>query len=409
MNNIRIIGSKSYAHRALIAGALCNSKPALITNLPFCDDINSTIFALKAMGCHFRFNDNNSLYVKSGLDIKREGKFAVNESASTLRLLLPLIASRYKKSTFVLGDSLKYRPLTVYEEFFNANGSLFELEKNILTVSKLTKVDDVIHLDASISSQFVSGLLFYLPLLKKNKTTLVLENQIVSSAYIDITIKVLESFGIIINRQGNSFEIPGKQKYMPCEYMIEGDYSAASNFILYGLLKNSVEISGLEHHSLQADYKILELLKDMGVIYSFNESLKISPQSYKGFEIDIDECIDLGPVVFALGAFATSPSIIKNAKRLEYKESNRLEAMIDGLRHLGIMVNYLNAYDVRIEPVKKEDIHYDNKMIETYNDHRIIMVFKVLEKVLGIKLKLSVVDGVSKSYPQFIDILDSLE
>ena len=404
--NINIPGSKSYAHRALFASFFCCNETS-ISNIPLNDDVLTTIELLNVLGAKTNLNkQDKEIRVNNILERKDVVEVNVNESASTLRMAVPLLTYLCNKSIIKMNDSLAKRPLGIIKNFFEENNIDYSFKDNILTLGHINEFKDIIEIDASVSSQLISGLLFVLPILDKEQTIIKLQNEIVSLNYILMTLKTLSDFGINVSFNGKELIIPGRQKYIANNYIVEGDYSSTSSFIVYALNKNPLLIKGLNKDSLQGDKSILSLLYFNKCKFSFDESgLLIFPNKIKTFFINIKDCIDLGPSLFIMAALSSNECIINGVSRLKIKESNRLNLMINGLKHFNIEIEEIDDYCI----VKPSNICYDNEVVETGNDHRIIMAFLTLGKILNIDVKLSSIDGLSKSYPEFLYDLNGLE
>ena len=234
--------SKSIAHRALICGAL--SGGSVVKNVAFSNDVTATIDCLSALGASLNIN-GNSLNI-GGLNIFSPQENAIlncNESGSTLRFLIPLCLVSGKKTTFKGAKRLFERPLSVYESICQEQGILFEKGENELTVCGKLKSGNY-RLRGDISSQFISGLLFALPLLD-GVSIIEINGNFESESYVDITLAVLNEFGIKITRAGNRFIILGNQRYKSCEFTVEGDCSNAAFLHALNVIGGSIEVGGI--------------------------------------------------------------------------------------------------------------------------------------------------------------------
>lgn len=374
--------SKSVAHRALICGAL--SEKSNIKNLAFSKDIEATLSCLSALGARAENNDE-SLYIGSlnPFEPSENTTLFCNESGSTLRFMLPLCMLSDKKITLTGSERLFSRPLSIYEEIAKQNGILFEKTENSVTVCGKLKAGDY-RLRGDISSQFISGLLFALPLLNGDSSIEII-GKFESASYVDITISALKTFGIEIKRQKNTFYITGNQRYQSCDYKVEGDFSNAAFLDGFNLLGGSVSVEGLNPESLQGD----RIYKE---IYS---ALQKGEKQF-----DLSDCPDLAPVLFALSSQFGAE--FTGTKRLKIKESDRAEAMKKELSKLGVEIEVFENSVI----VKKSELKAPTEPICSHNDHRIVMALALLlTKTGGI---IENAQAVEKSFPDFFETIKKL-
>ena len=369
--------SKSVAHRALICGAL--SQKSNIKNLAFSKDIEATLGCLKALGAKAEETEN-ALSIGS-LNPFEPGDGATlfcNESGSTLRFMLPLCMLSNKKITLTGSERLFSRPLSIYEEIAEQNGILFEKTKNSVTVCGKLKAGNY-KLRGDISSQFISGLMFALPLLDGD-SSIEITHKFESASYIDITVSALKTFGIEIKRQKNTYYINGNQRYRSCDYIVEGDFSNAAFLDGFNLLGGSVSVEGLNLESKQGD---------------------IYPALQKGNNrFDLSDCPDLAPVLFALSSQFGAE--FTGTQRLKIKESDRAEAMKKELKKLGVEVE---VFDDAVT-IKKSELKAPKEPINCHNDHRIAMAMALLlTKTGGI---IENAQAVEKSFPDFFKTIKKL-
>ena len=322
--------SKSMAHRNLICAALADGT-SIIHNIDFSEDIKATISCLESLGVKIQVtSDDDNATSTSGTTLTvfgTGGNFTAqphslfcNESGSTLRFFIPIAMLSDQEAVFTGSQTLLSRPLSVYEDICAKQGIAFErIEdrtgnqsyKQLKLQGKLQS--DNFEIPGNISSQFITGLLFVLPLLSSD-STITLTNSIESRAYIDMTIQTQKSFGIKIEWQNeNTLFISGNQYYKPGEQIVEGDFSNAAFFEALNTIGGSVTVQGLNLHSLQGDK----------VYLTHFEELK------KGFvQIDISDCPDLGPILFVVAALHHGGKFT-GTKRLKIKESDRGTVMCE--------------------------------------------------------------------------------
>ena len=377
--------SKSMAHRYLLCAAL-SAGESTISGVDFSKDIEATINCLKALGSEIK-NENDTVTVKgikSFTETEITGDLLCNESGSTLRFLIPVCLLYNKKIRFKASVRLLERSLSVYEDICAENGFYFEKGKDTLTLCGKLK-SGIYNIPGDISSQFISGMLFALPLLEGESVINVL-GKFESESYINLTLKALNDFGIKIERKDNSFYIKGNQKYTAVKKCVEGDYSNAAFLDLFNFLGGEVEISGLDENSLQGDriYKnyFPMLCKD-------------------GAVLDISDCPDLGPVLMAAAA-ALNGAVLTGTKRLKIKESDRGEAMREELLKFGIRV----ICEENKITVCNGELKAPDAVLNSHNDHRIVMSLAVLCSLTGGEIQDA--QAVEKSFPDYFEKINSL-
>lgn len=375
--------SKSLAHRALICGAL--SDGSVIDNIDFSKDISATLSCLKALGAEADVKDNRVTIGKLNLfNAKDNATLFCDESGSTLRFMLPLCLLSGKKITLTGAKRLFERPLKIYEDICKEQGLLFEKSETSVTVCGKLKSGNY-RIPGDVSSQFITGLLFTLPLLEGFSIIEIFGN-FESASYVDLTLSALSDFGIKITRVGTRFIIAGGQKYKTNNYTVEGDCSNAAFLDALNRLGGEVTVEGLRKNTLQGDRVYTNIFDglDNGV-KSFN----------------LSDCPDLAPIAFAVAA-AKGGALFNGTARLKIKESDRASAMATELKKFGIPVevgdNFVRVNAATLQP--------PSQVLNGHNDHRIVMSLAVLCTLTG-----GVIEGaeaVSKSYPNFFSVLKSL-
>ena len=372
--------SKSYAHRLLICGALAEGQ-SKIEGISQSKDMEATLNCIKALGVEFT-KTGDTVFINGGIK-EANGNLNCYESGSTLRFFIPISLLGGYKRRFVGTERLMERGIQVYKDAFDSKGITFDYENDALVV-KGTLKSGVFSLPGDVSSQFVSGLLFALPLLSGD-SEIRLTSKLQSEPYVDITIDCLSKFGIEIIKEKSSYFIRGNQKYKCSDQVVEGDYSNAAFLDGFNLLGGDVSVFGLNDSSLQGDRiykKYYELLQGGTPI------------------IDISSCPDLGPVLFAL-ASVQNGATFTGTKRLKIKESDRCEAMKRELSKLGVNVEIFDdsvTVSGRARSPQEE--------LCGHNDHRIVMALSLLLTKFG-----GVINGceaVQKSYPNFFEDMAKL-
>ena len=372
--------SKSYAHRLLICGALAEGN-SQIDGVSESVDMKATLECVKALGVDFTKN-GDTVSINGG--IKEENRqFHCYESGSTLRFFIPIALLTGDVCTFTGTERLMSRGISVYEEIFKSQGILCAKEnEKIVLKGKLHP--DVFSLRGDVSSQFISGLLFALPLLNGD-SIINITTELESAAYVDITIECLKSFGIEIVRGQNTLYIRGNQKYKACHQVVEGDYSNSAFLDALNLLGGDVSVLGLNEFSFQGDRVYREYFKSLE-----NDTPTL----------DVSACPDLAPVLFALASVKNGATFV-GTRRLKIKESDRAAAMKAELEKLGVEVKvFENSVTV------SGGATVPSAELCGHNDHRIVMALSVLLTHFG-----GVINGceaVSKSYPGFFEDIAKL-
>lgn len=380
--NVLVPPSKSVSHRALICGAF--SEKSSIKNIAYSEDIKATIGALKALGAKVEEKENEVIIGSLLKEPLREKIINCKESGSTLRFIVP-IALLFKEEITLKGEGrLLKRPQNVFSELFEDKSVLFlQNEDEIKVKGKLES--GKYYLKGNVSSQFISGLLFALPNIE-GKSEIHLTTNLESAPYIDLTRAVLSDFGIETSYKDGVFSVE-KGEFLSREYEVEGDYSNAAVFFLLNAIGGNIEIKGLNEKSLQGDR----------VIASYLNSLK----TFENKPLDLSDCPDLAPILFAAAAVFGGGEFI-GTKRLKLKESDRIETMKTELKKFGISL-IENENSVIIG---KGELKVPMETLFGHNDHRIVMALSALATITGGEIEGA--EAVAKSFPDFFVKLKSL-
>lgn len=374
--------SKSFAHRAIISAALSGGT-SRIFNISKSEDILATLDCVSALGASFKEKDGCLEF--SGIKKAESALFPCRESGSTLRFIFPIALALCENAVFTGKKRLIERGIGIYEDILTEKGiEISKADTEISAHGRLTAGN--YEIPGNISSQYISGLLFALPILDGDSRITVIP-PFESKPYVDITLSVIEKFGIKIVKEDESrYFIKGNQKYSPCDTGVEGDWSNSAVFYAFNALGSDISVSGLDAASLQGDKVIAEYIKELD---------KKEPK------VDLSLCPDLAPVLFALSA-AKDGGLFTGTKRLKIKESDRAAAMKTELSKFGIKTEIFDD-SVRI---LKGVLRTPDDVIFSHNDHRIVMAMSLLLSETG-----GVIDGaeaVSKSFPDFFEVLKSL-
>lgn len=396
--DIIVPASKSICHRAIICSSLCDGI-SNIENVDFSKDIEATCGALKNLGAEIQ-RDKNSLIVKGNSQLHvKNSNINCFQSGSTMRFLIPIVATIGEKAIFTGEGRLVERPLDIYYSIFDDQKIYYRNSQGKLPLTLKGKLKPgEYRVKGNVSSQFITGLLFALPLLNED-STIYITTELESKPYVDITLSMIEKFGISVdeNNRGN-YEIKGNQKYKSTNFKVEGDFSQAAFWLVMGSLGNGITCHGLKRDSLQGDKIIIDILARMGVEIKWGEnSVTVDPShEIYGTTIDASQCPDLIPILAALASVSCGTTEIKNAGRLRIKESDRLGAISSELNKIGGDV------------IEKRDgliIRGRKKLMggnaSSWKDHRIAMALAAISSKCLNPMVIEGAECVKKSYPNF--------
>lgn len=380
--------SKSMAHRLLIGAALARGE-SIIRGVDVSQDIQATVDCLRLLGAEIRM-DGKDVHV-SGCDVYKAhpaGPLNCRESASTMRFLIPLCLLSGQDVRLEGSAGLMKRPLTVYEDLAARRSMcILKDETGVWVRGPLER--GYLDVRGDVSSQFISGLLFALPLIPGAGwgSRLRIRGTIESRSYIDMTLSVLGMFGIRwIWEDARTLITFCDQVYRPVDTCVEGDHSSAAFWLAGNALGHNVVVEGLQTDSLQGDR----------VAGQYLEAL-VRGETV----IDLMDCPDLGPVLM-MAAAALHGAQFVNTRRLGIKESDRAQCMAAELRKCGAHI----TVEENSVTVHKSALHTPRETIDGHGDHRIVMAMSMLLTRLGGEM--TGADAADKSYPGFFDALDSL-
>ncbi|TNF09417.1 MAG: 3-phosphoshikimate 1-carboxyvinyltransferase [Bacillota bacterium] len=395
--SVDVISSKSLSHRYVIAAGLSQGI-STVKHVLDSDDLTATKKALENLGVTFKENQI------IGGDFKlKKNEFDCLESGSTLRFMIPIALLQKEKVIFLGKGKLPERPLDVYESIFKQKNIEYTYvsNKKLPIEIKGPLRAGYYQVLGNVSSQFITGLLFALPLLKKDS---VIEHvtPLESKGYIDLTLDVLEQFGIHIRYEHPYFYIKGNQLYQHGSYTVEGDFSQAAFWIVAGLIGETIKLSNLNPSSKQGDKKIIDIVLDMqGKIkyYKKDDTYHVLPSTTKETIIDLSQIPDLGPILMVLAALTKGTTVFRHVSRLRIKESDRLDAMYQTLRKFG--VDMVIREDEAI--IKGRDKLKGNQVFDSFGDHRIAMAIAIAAIRADGYVVIDHAEVIQKSYPTFYD------
>ena len=385
--------SKSQSHRVLIAAALAEGV-SMLKNVALSQDIEATIRCLEALGASFRWEGETLAVTGLAGQAAPQGELPLldcGESGSTLRFLIPIALALRGGGRFTGRGRLMERPQGPYFDLFREKGISFEQKDGVLTVSGRLE-PGTFSLPGNVSSQFITGLLYALPLLPGDSEIL-LTTSLESRGYVDMTLDALERFGVRVEREDcGRFSIPGGQTFQARDLAVEADWSNAAFWYVAIGLGSQLELDGLNAFSSQGDMRIVPYyLKMRG----------------KGpVELDVSQCPDLVPALAAQAALRGEglTTRLVNAARLRMKESDRLATVTEVLNALGADVEEHDDHLV----IRGKDALPGSVTVSGHNDHRIAMMAAVAATGCGAPVTITGAECVRKSYPNFWDDYEAL-
>jgi 3-phosphoshikimate 1-carboxyvinyltransferase len=396
--------SKAYTHRMLIASSLSNGTSE-ISNPLVSDDTQATLEAVKALGAETELHENRwTIHGKEKLKTPSH-PIDCRESGSTLRFMIPVAALAPGPSTLLFGASFERRPVAPLLESLKELGVESEVQENgsSVMVSGGGIRGGKTSIRGDISSQFISGLLFACPRANED-TEIFVTTKLESKGYVEMTLEVLVKHGLegAVNDDLSRLWIPSNQSYVPCNHTVPGDFSSAAFLLAAAAVTSShVTVKNLDYRSCQGDRAIVGILEEMGASVKIGDnSVEVEAGQLVGVDVDAKDIPDLVPVCAVLGCYAEGYSQIYNAKRLRYKESERLDSVSTELKKMGADI-IVNEDGLTINGGSK----LKGTTVDPHNDHRIAMACAVAALGAEGKTKIQNVECINKSYPQFFNDL----
>ena len=394
--------SKSLSHRAVLCAGLARGV-SVVDNLEYSQDVTVTLDGVAQVCARVRREEHSAR-------IEGHGGFATvvrpvfcGESGSTLRFFIPVFSLTGQKVHFTGAGRLFKRPMGIYKDIFESQRLQFEQTEDGITIQGALSAGEFT-LPGNVSSQFISGLLFALPLLyhdSKVHITAPFE----SRSYVELTLGVMRDFGVQARwseTEPDTLLIPGGQTYRNRSYTVEGDYSQAAFFAVLGALAGGVTITGLRPDSCQGDAAILDILQCCGARFTRSGStVSFAKSELAATDIDLADCPDLGPILMVLGCFCKGTTHITNAARLRLKESDRIAAMEQELGKFGAKITSTEN-DVYIEGTA---LSCPGELYG-HNDHRVVMSLAVCALAAGLPVVIDDAQAINKSWPDFFRVLE---
>ncbi|WP_028044151.1 3-phosphoshikimate 1-carboxyvinyltransferase [Candidatus Stoquefichus massiliensis] len=395
--SVSVPPSKSMAHRAIICASLARGK-STITNIEYSQDIKATISAMKALGTMiFEYDDYLEIDGTTTF-LKNQCEIDCCESGSTLRFMVPISIVCEANIHFFGEGRLGKRPLDVYYDIFEKQGISYLYKENCLDLYVRGRLHGgEFEIPGNVSSQFISGLLFALPLMDEG-SVIKITSPLESKGYIDLTLQMLNQYGIqIINHDYQELIIPGNQHYYPHNYRVEADFSQAAFYLVAGAFHNDVILKDLNLESYQGDKEAIAILERMGCeLIKKEDGYQMISQQLVSTTIDGSQCPDIIPVIALACALAKGTSKIEHIGRLRIKECDRLHATVEVIQQLGGQAQEFDDSMI-IEGVEQ----LRGGCVSSYNDHRMAMMEAIASTVCQDKVIIDKKDCVKKSYPSF--------
>ena len=376
--------SKSFAHRLIICAALAGE--SRVQGLSESEDILATLDCAKAcLGADYEKNGADVSFGGSDVYAEAKGALMCRESGSTMRFFIPLCLVKDTECKLYGAGKLLSRPMSVYENICREQGLTFSHEGDHVRVCGPLKAGKFT-VPGNISSQFISGLMFALPLLPGDSEIEIIP-PLDSKPYIDITMEALAAFGVKAEWRGEyTIAISGSQKYKPRDTRVEGDYSNAAFLEAFNLFGGAVDVRGLNENSVQGDKAYL---------WQFKALAEGTP------EINVSDCPDLAPILMSVAAAKNGVRLTGTA-RLKIKESDRGAVMAEELSKFGVPV-FVGADDITVEGGR---LRAPSEALSGHNDHRVVMSMAVLSSLTGGEI--TGAEACRKSYPDFFEVIRKL-
>jgi 3-phosphoshikimate 1-carboxyvinyltransferase len=394
-------GSKYVANRLLVICSLADGT-SVLNNVPDNEDINKAIAALKSLGA--RISKKDGAVILEGTSGKLRGtEIDVGESGTLLRFITGLAALAEGETTVTGSERIQERPVADLLDGLKQLGSVSRSDNGFppVTIEGGILKGGTAKVAGGVSSQFVSSLLLVAPYALEDVEILV-EGGPVSKSYIDMTIDLMEEFGVSVERTGyEKFKIRSGQRYRAKEYVVPADFSSANYFLAAAaIIPGTVKVTGLDT-SQKGEARFADMLEEMGCdVYRSEDSIEVTGNDLVGIDVDMSDMPDAVLTLAAVALFASGRTTIRNIGHLRYKESDRLRDTVAELRRVG------GRAEAGEDKMVVEESHVHEAVIKPHNDHRIAMSFGVIGLKTGMKIEDP--ECVNKSFPGFWDRIAEL-
>lgn len=400
--------SKSEAHRRMICAGL-GTAPVTFDGYMTSADMAATINCLTALGANVDAGAD-TITVCGGERPARRPVMDCGESGSTLRFFVPIAMAVARGGVFRMHGRLGARPMDVYRDLFVPRGTGWHMGIGADGVAELTVSGGLeageYELPGNVSSQFVSGMLFALPLLAGD-SVLTVRPPVESGGYIRMTVKELTDSGIRLIPQGDySWRISGGQRYQAVSGRLHGDYSQAAVLLCAGALGHDVTVTGLEKDTTQGDRAVLTNLQKLGAVVEEKDgTIRVTaPDGLHGAALDVRDCPDIAPILALCCQLAEGESTMTGCGRLRLKECDRLSATVDMLNDLGGDVTAQgDTMTIRGKASLRGGV-----TVQDYNDHRMVMLASVAALHCDGPVTVPGVEALNKSWPDYLAVYATL-
>jgi 3-phosphoshikimate 1-carboxyvinyltransferase len=394
--------SKSVAQRAIVAALLAKGETTL-RGMSLCDDTEAALGVARALGASIEVA-GNEYKISSDFFAKNTDKKTIfcGESGLLTRMLTPVVALLEHAITITGCGSLTSRPLDMVEPPLRELGASIDTACGHLPmVVKGALKGGETSIDGGLSSQLLTGLLMALPLAPRDSTIRV--SNLKSRPYVDLTIELLHAFGVEVENEGyHTFRIAGRQRYRPCCYEVEGDWSGASCLLVAGAIAGCVRVNNLRTDTLQADRAMLAALELAGAGVSVGSGyVEVSKGKLRAFTFDATHCPDLFPALVALASRCDGVSVVRGVSRLAHKESNRALALQQEFGKLGLGI------ELRDDEMCICGGELRGSTVCAHHDHRMAMALATAALCAQGEVRVEEAESVGKSYREFWEALQN--
>ncbi len=399
--------SKSEAHRRMICAGLTRGTTTL-TGFMDSADMQATARCLKALGAKIERTEDVLTLTGHAKKIAKMPVLDCGESGSTLRFFVPIALAMAKGGVFRMHGRLGQRPMDVYRDLFVPNGVRWRMGVGCDGAAELNVKGELESghyvLPGNVSSQFVSGLMFALPLLDAD-STLTVQPPVESAGYIRMTVEALTQSGVILEETAPfTWHIPGNQAYQARSARLSGDYSQAAVLLCAGALGHDVNVTRLAKETAQGDRAILDFLTQLGAQVTENENgVTVKADKLTGGDFDLSGCPDIAPIFALVCQLAEGESYLHGCGRLRLKECDRLAATVETLKLLDGDA-WIEGDTIVIRGVKQ----LKGGALPDYNDHRMVMLAAIAATVAEGPVTVQGVQALNKSWPEFIHVYQEL-
>jgi 3-phosphoshikimate 1-carboxyvinyltransferase len=394
--------SKSYTHRAFVIASLAEGE-SVVENPLIAGDTLSTLNAMRAFGVNIKEGENVLIHGCGGVLETPKDEIDCGNSGTTIRLVSG-VAALDGTVTLTGDESVRKRPMEPLLDALEQLGVKTSSSEGTppVTIEGSNFEGGEVSIRGDVSSQFISSLLIVAPY-AKNDTKIKITTPLKSRPYLDMTLDIMEKFGVGVVSNNGNYEIKSRQKYKGIKYPVEGDYSSAAYFLALAALTGSeITVKNLNSNSKQADKMILNIIKEMGSEVTVKEKeVTVKGNGLSGIEVDLGDAPDLLPTVAALGCRADGVTEIKNVGHARYKETDRLAACTKEFKKFGVKINdYKEGMSITgAETLKGSEV-------KSYGDHRMAMALSMLGACAKGETVIDGIECVSISFPEFFPVLN---